>query len=225
MSLAGKFKQNDLHSVGAAAPFAVCGMPGSLIARNDRRSGIALVELYPYVKNTLNLIERAHIIARTMSMDDGNRTRSGGSGSPHRITADRGKSRNLIGDVVHAVVSKHATHGKTRQIYTVAVDIVQFSHLVYKLQNEIDVGPAGYIPGLIDTIRENRNELLLIGKSFYSHLPFLVVGVLIHSMTGNKQRPIGRQVRRNVFKIVACFSANLYIVGIRAERCHANKHH
>ena len=120
----------------------------------------------------------------------------------HRIAANGCKGGNQVGNHVHGMIGKHATHRETRQVDTVTVDIVFFDHFIDQGLDEINVAAATDIPALVDAVGKNGDKLRRIGNRFYNQHAFLIGSILIHAVTRNEQRTLGSKFLWNIDNIV-----------------------
>ena len=101
----------------------------------------------PYVESWLGSAEGTHIVARSMDMEDGYWAHVGiGCSATHRIAADRAEGSNEVGDLVHGMISEHATHGKAAEVDTVAIYLMLGHHLVNNSLDKVDVAVARGVP-------------------------------------------------------------------------------
>ena len=218
MAFVGQFQQSYFDTVVAWTPDVELAVEAVVVV-DDLSRRWAAVMLDPYVQCWLCTAEAAHVVASAVDVEDRNWSHIGiGRCSAHRITADRTEGCNEVGNLVHGVVSEHTAHGEAPEIDAVAVNLVLRCHLVDDGLDEIDVTIAGGVPCLVDSVREDNDELGGVAHCFHAHivvLEFAVlhpVGVLIVAVTEDEEWTVFTEVLRCIDVVRAAGAVNCDVV-------------
>ena len=232
VAFARQLQKLHLDTVITWCPCMHLGIKAVVVVDGLGRRGTAVVA-YPDVQGRLHAAEDAHVVARSVDVEDRQRTHAGvGRRSTHGIAADRHEGGNEVRNLVHGVVGEHTTHGEATEIDAVAVDLILGGHLVDERLDEVDVAVAANVPLVVDAIREEDDELGGVAHGLDTDLPLWVlrvaelgvqhvVGILSRAMTEDKQRAVLAQVFRCIDQVRPALSANRDVVGLhRRQSCY-----
>ena len=120
------------------------------------------------------------------------------------LESDRRKGGNEVGNPVHGMVGKHATHRETTEIDAVAVNLVLCHHFLDDSLDEVDIAIARSVPRLVDTVGEDHDELGRVAYSLHTHVLVLKLAVLhpvcilVVAVTEDEQRTVLPKVFRSI---------------------------
>ena len=160
---------------------------------DDLRRQTASVELSPFfhiLRHTAISARRMvrvtivihHIICRAMRMDNRYRPHTRRLPVVHRNTTDRTEGRYLVPHPGHGVIRHHASHGKSRQVNPVTVDMATRVHGVDDDFQKTDIRHPADVPCFVKPFRINHHKLGRICHGIPSRLVTLVSCILLHAV-------------------------------------------
>ena len=202
MSFAIDFVQANLYATLTVFPY-ITGC-GTVNDRLDRRIFTTvrlgpslrlrigtLLFLIHTVEGTLPWFIVHHIVGITIGVDDRNRTRRLGSHVTDRVTGYRSTSGDLVRHIVRHRIGEHTSHGETRHVDTLQVDLVLGAHLLDDRLDEGDIRPIGtQVPRGSVRLRIDDEEFRRVGHLIPAGLLFLISYILPHTVSGNNHRSV-----------------------------------
>ena len=107
--------------------------------------------------------------------------------------AGRSKGCYLVLHIAYAMVNQHGAHGEARPVDAVCVDVVAFNHLVNGLTHEVLVVGATNIPSVTIAAQIGHHELGGVNQVIHLVRAILILRVLVHAVSDDKQWRLGRQ--------------------------------